>query len=92
MKIIVKEPNGPYSASLDTEVMQVVIKEAFLGVIFESPDGERLLVIMRDGGFEVEYLGGDDVKGFSSGTYEFKGGMVRDPNTNQKGLMIDDVG
>lgn len=58
-KIQIKEPEGPYSATLDTEAMQVTITEAFLGVGFVAPSGEKLSVCMRDGGFEIQYRYGE---------------------------------
>lgn len=76
-KIILSEPEGPYKAILDTEVMQVELREVFLGVFFTSPDGEQLGVSMRDSGFEVSYNGK---------MYEFKNNLVE-----LMGLVIDRV-
>ena len=56
MFIILKEPNGPYSAYIDPGVMSVEIKEAYIGVIFKTSDGETLSVAMRDSGFELNYF------------------------------------
>lgn len=56
MIITLKTPNTLYRAQLDTEVMQVEITKAFLGPIFKTEDGEELLVIMRDSGFELRYV------------------------------------
>lgn len=76
-KIILKEPKGPYSCIIDTEVMLVIIKEAFMGVRFETPGGECLAVSMRDGGFEVMYSADYEKHGFNAGVTEFKNGTVR---------------
>ena len=54
-KIALREPHGPYHCEIDTDTMDVVIKEAFLGVQFVTEDGERLSVCMRDSGFEISY-------------------------------------
>lgn len=66
-KIVLSEPEGPYKATIDTEVMQVELREVFLGVFFTTPDGEQLGVSMRDRGFEVSYNGK---------MYEFKDGVL----------------
>ena len=52
-KIIIKEPDGPYSASLNTGSMAVEIRKAHLGVIFITEDGNTLSVCMCDGDFEI---------------------------------------
>ena len=52
-KILLRLPEGPYRAIIDTEVMDIEIHEAFLGVKFVSPIGKTLSVSMRDGGFEL---------------------------------------
>lgn len=52
-KITLAEPDGPYQTTIDTEVMEVTIREAFVGVGFETADGCRLSVCMRDDGYEV---------------------------------------
>lgn len=44
MKIIITEPDGPYKAEIDTEVMDVTLRDVFLGVGFETADGCRLSV------------------------------------------------
>lgn len=64
MKIKLSEPDGPYSATIDTEAMNVTITEAFLGARFVSPDGNILSVCMRDDGFECRFNDGQwfDVK------------------------------
>lgn len=53
MKITLAEPDGPYKAEIDTEVMEVTLREVFVGVGFETADGCRLSVCMRDDGYEV---------------------------------------
>lgn len=58
MKITMKEPEGPYSCTLDTEVMTTTITEAFIGPVFVTADGETLAVVMRDSGFELMYQAG----------------------------------
>ncbi len=52
-KITMSEPGGPYKAVIDTEVMDVTLRKVFLGVAFETEDGCRLSVCMRDDGYEV---------------------------------------
>ena len=79
MKIKLSEPNGPYSATIDTEVMNVEIREAFLGVVLISPNGEQLAVCMRDGGFEAHYFGDFGNTGFDSGWISFNNGSVSTP-------------
>lgn len=54
-KIFLKEPNRSVSVTVDTGETGVNITEAFLGVRFQTPEGEVLSVSMRDGGFEVHY-------------------------------------
>jgi hypothetical protein len=54
-KIALSEPEGPYGMLIDTEVMSVLITEAFLGVRFETVDGECLSISMRDSGYELIY-------------------------------------
>ena len=54
-KILLKEPNGPYKAEIDTQVMVTEIREAYLGVRFISNSGKTLSVSMRDDGFELIY-------------------------------------
>jgi len=44
---------GPYKSKIDTEVMEVTIKHAYLGVKFVTPSGITLGVSMRDDGFEL---------------------------------------
>lgn len=55
-KIEIREPEGPYSCVLDTEAMQVELREVFLGVRFITESGEELTVSMRDSGFEIRYF------------------------------------
>ena len=76
MKIVVKEPNGPYQTTLDTEVMTVEIREAFLGFSVVTEGGERLAIAMRDSGFEVIYSGDFGETGFNAGMTEFKDGRI----------------
>lgn len=57
MLIEIKAPNSPYNAITDTGVTEVTITKAFIGPRFITPDGEELVVIMRDSGFEVLYSG-----------------------------------
>lgn len=51
--ITIKTPNSPYGAEINTEVMDVEIREAYIGVLFISDSGKTLAVSMRDGGFEL---------------------------------------
>jgi len=53
MIITLSEPDGPYKAVIDTEVMDVTLRDVFLGVGFETSDGCQLSVAMRDDGYEV---------------------------------------
>lgn len=69
MKITLSEPDGPYQATIDTEVMDVTIHEAFIGAQFVTEDGARLSVCMRDDGFEVRHW----TDGESGPWIEFKG-------------------
>lgn len=75
-KITLCEPKRPYNCTIDTGVMNVEIKEAFLGVRFISDSGEKLSVCMRDGGFEVLYFMDSEEGEFSTGWTEFKNGVI----------------
>lgn len=70
-QIIIKEPSNstPYSATLETDVMDVTIKRVFIGVGFETEDGARLSVCERDNGYVVRYV---DAAGNDHGWVEFK--------------------
>lgn len=69
-KIQVNTPTSTtYHAILDTEAMEVTIKEAFIGVGFETEDGAKLSVCMRDDGYEVRYV---DATGKDHGWVDFK--------------------
>lgn len=59
MKITISEPEGPYQATIDTDVMDVTIREAFLGAGFVTDGGCRLAVCMRDDGYEVRVDDGE---------------------------------
>jgi len=61
MLINLSEPEGPYSCELNTEVMRVEIREAYIGPMFITENGQTLVVIMRDDGFELT-LNGKQVK------------------------------
>lgn len=76
-KIILSEPDGPYECTINTEVMRVDIKEAFLGVCFVTENGEKLSVSMKDSGFEVHYTGDFGETGFDAGWVELKNGIIR---------------
>lgn len=52
-EITISEPDGPYKATIDTEVMDVTLRKVFVGVGFETEDGCHLSVCMRDDGYEV---------------------------------------
>lgn len=73
MKITLSNPDNDYSARIDTEALDVLITEAFLGCTFVSSDGEELHVCMRDNGFELVYLDVDDVEHH----YSLNDGFVR---------------
>lgn len=71
-RIVLSEPDGPYSCTFDTRVMEVKLFEVFNGVQFVSDSGEKLSVSMRDNGFEVHYFkDGDPI---NQGWYDFKNG------------------
>lgn len=76
MKIHLSEPHGPYHCDIDTDVMQVTLREVFLGVAIMTDRGEKLSVSMRDNGFEVHYTGDFGETGFDSGWVEFKDGLI----------------
>lgn len=61
MKITISEPNGPYDCEVDTGVMRVEIRDAFIGPMFITGSGQNLVVMMRDDGFEV-MLNGKSVR------------------------------
>ena len=48
-------PHTPYKATINTEVMDVEIREAFNGVMFTSLNGRKMYVSERDGYFEITY-------------------------------------
>lgn len=75
-KIILKQPGGPYKCEIDTEVMEVEIRNAFIGVSFITDSGEKLSVSMRDNGFEVHYSGDFGEQGFNAGWTDFKEGKI----------------
>ena len=58
--IVISEPDGPYKATIDTEVMDVTVYKCFTGMTFISEAGERLSVSMRDSGFELLYSSDDE--------------------------------
>ncbi len=76
MKIHIAEPDGLYKCVIDTEVMNVTLRDVFLGVLFETEKGEKLAVSMRDGGFEVHYFADFGEEGFDAGWTEFQNGSV----------------
>lgn len=74
-RIVLSEPEGPYSCTLDTGVMNVKLIEVFKGVQFVADSGEKLSVSMRDNGFEVHYEGVDSIGDkFDAGWFAFKDG------------------
>jgi hypothetical protein len=75
-KITLAEPDGPYSCLLDTEVMEVKIREAYIGVEFITNGGAILSVSMRDDGFEVHYFGRSEGFYFDSGRIECKNQVI----------------
>lgn len=77
MRITMKSPDDDaietYQAVIDTELMDVEISQAFKGPGFTSEDGERLVVIQRDTGFELFY----QAPGMSDPVHvDLKGGRV----------------
>lgn len=83
-KITLKQPDGPYSCTIDTGVLETVVEEAFLGVLFKTKEGEMLAVSMRDGGFEVRYSGDFGGTGFNAGWTEFKNGEIKSPEERSR--------
>lgn len=83
-RISISEPDGPYHCVIDTQVMNVEIRETFLGVAFVAESGERLSVSMRDNGFEILYSGDFGEKGFDCGLTEFKDGTIKTPGDRGK--------
>ena len=72
MIINLSEPDGPYGCEIDPGVMDVQLREVFLGVRFVTEGGAQLSVSMRDDGFEVHYWG----EGFDCGWTHFQNGTV----------------
>jgi hypothetical protein len=77
MKITMTNPRDPMDDSvvLDTGGSDVTLTEVFTGPIFETEDGAKLSVIMRDDGFEVHYWSDE----FDAGWTQFMGGAVTLP-------------
>lgn len=75
-KIILKQPDSAYEATVETGAMATDIREAFLGVRFVTADGEVLTVSMRDTGFELSYSADYGDHGFNVRPVELKGGVV----------------
>lgn len=73
MKLTLSNPENGYCAHIDTDVMDVLITEAFNGLKLVTDDGEELSICMRDSGFELVYLDQDDVEH----SYSFNDGFVR---------------
>lgn len=73
MKITISNPDNEYRTFIDTDVSDVLITEAYIGPKFVSSDGEELNVSMRDSGFEIVYIDGDDVEHH----YSLNDGFVR---------------
>lgn len=78
MKVIIQHGQDPaiFGTRLET-TGEVRIKEAYSGVLFETPDGEKLSVCMRDSGFEIRYTS-DHIHNdrFDSGVVELKNGHI----------------
>ena len=73
MKITLSNPASDYVTHIDTEVQDVLVTEAYIGLKLVTNDGEELAVCMRDNGFEVTYIDDDDVEH----VYSFNNGFVR---------------
>lgn len=71
-EITLSEPAGPYRCVLDTDVMTVQIRKAFVGITFVTEGGALLSVCMRDDGFEIHYYGHEDGFYFDAGWIECK--------------------
>lgn len=78
-KIKLSEAQGPYGCSIDTDVMQVEIRDCFLGVCFVTEDGEGLAVSMRDTGFELHYFSDDGAQGWTK-KLDLKNGNIEEKN------------
>ena len=53
--------DGPgYGTEIDTGVMGIEIREAFLGVTLVAPSGNTMSISMRDDGFESTYTKADE--------------------------------
>lgn len=76
-RIIISNPGSPSTPVLYTDCSDILIKDAFLGVKFETAEGEELSVSMRDGGFEVTYSADFGENGFDRGISEFKNGKIK---------------
>lgn len=60
---------------LTPEDHQLTLLKTFEGVTFRSEDGEELVVMMRDSGFEVTYMADPNEK--IEQWYSFNNGFVR---------------
>jgi len=79
MKIRMKTHDSRYVCCLDTEVMDVLITEAFTVAGFETEDEERLDLCMRDSGFEIRYYK-DGIRSFDIGLVTLNnGGLNHQP-------------
>jgi hypothetical protein len=78
-KIILKDPQSPYHCEIDTDVMEVEVRESYLGFLFITDQGEELAVSMRDGGFELHYFGHRKGRPFEFGWFDLKDGRLRSP-------------
>lgn len=58
-------------------------KEVYLGVEFESNDGERFSICMRDSGFEFNYMGT---------MYEAKNGILKKLELNNHSSTNEEYG
>lgn len=81
-KILMRVPNNPYNAEINTHSMEVELREVYVGVGFVTENDVKLSVCMRDDGFEVRYHkdaveGAFAQEGFDTGWMEFKHGIVK---------------
>ena len=87
MKITLSNPDNDYVAHIDTDVMDVLVTEAYNGLNLVTDDGEELSICMRDSGFELVYLDDDDVEH----TYSFNNGFVRRTSLRGRKAKNDNV-
>lgn len=77
MKIELSAPDTPYKTIMDTEVMDVLLRDVFNGVTLQTDNGQKLSICMRDDGFEAHYYKDNDSgTDFDTGWTMLKQGLV----------------